>query len=67
MEEKILQKLEEQEKKINAIYKSVESARKIFLATLIITIVTFVLPLVGLIFVIPWAISVLGDAYGGLL
>ncbi len=67
MEEKILQKLEEQEKKINAIYKSVESARKIFLVTLIITIVTFVLPLIGLIFVIPWAMSVLGDAYGGLL
>lgn len=67
MEEKILQKLEEQDQKINAIYKSVEQARKIFLATLVITIVTFVLPLIGLIFVIPWALSVLGDAYGGLL
>ncbi|MFA5986359.1 MAG: hypothetical protein WC819_03365 [Parcubacteria group bacterium] len=67
MEEKILQKLEEQEKKINAIYKSVESARKIFLATLIITIVTFVLPLIGLIFILPWAMGVLGNAYSGLL
>jgi uncharacterized membrane protein len=67
MEEKILQKLEEQERKLNAIYKSMESARKIFLATLIIAVVTFVLPIIGLIFVIPWAMSVLGDAYGGLL
>lgn len=67
MEEKILQKLEEQEQKLNAIYKSVESARKIFLATLIITIAMFVLPLVGLIFVVPWAMTVLGEAYGGLL
>ena len=67
MEEKILQKLEEQDAKINAIYKSIEYARKLFLATLIITVVTLVLPIIGLIFIIPWAMSVLGDAYGGLL
>ena len=62
-----MQQLREQDQKINAIYASVEKTRKMFLATIILTIVTFVLPLIGLIFVIPWAWSVLNEAYGGLL
>jgi len=66
-EEKILQKLEEQDAKLNAIYKSVEQTRKIFLATVIMSVVTFVLPLIGLIFIIPWFLHVMGDAYSGLL
>ena len=66
-EEKILQKLEEHDAKLNAIYKSVEQTRKIFLATVIMSVVTFVLPLIGLIFIIPWFLHVMGDAYSGLL
>ncbi len=66
-EQKIVALLEQQDKKIDAMYKSVESARKLFLATLILTIVTMVLPLVGMLFAVPWMLSVLGDAYGGLL
>jgi len=65
--EQIVQKLNEQDEKLNAIYKSVEQARKLFITTLIITVVTFVLPLVGMIFIIPWFMSVMGDAYSGLL
>lgn len=42
------------ENKLNAIYKSVESTRKIFKWTLIITVATIVIPLIGLIFVIPY-------------
>ncbi len=41
------------EQKIDAIYVSVEKTRKYFLWTLIITVVLFVLPLVGLVFAIP--------------
>lgn len=47
------QKLSELEKKIDAIYVSVEKTRNYFKWTMIITIVLFVLPLVGLVFAIP--------------
>ena len=53
MEEEILKKLQEQDKKLSDIYRSVERTRKYFLWTLIITVVMFVLPLIGLVFVIP--------------
>lgn len=49
MEEKIL----ELEKKLDAIYVSVEKTRKYFLWTLILTLVLFFLPLLGLVFAIP--------------
>ncbi len=49
MEEKIV----EIEKKIDAIYVSVEKTRQYFLWTLIITLVLFFLPLIGLFFAIP--------------
>ena len=51
--DEILRKLEEQDKKLDAIYKSAEKTRKYFLWTLIITIVVIVLPLIGLIFAVP--------------
>ena len=53
----ILEKLEEQGKKIDSIYKSVEKTRKYFFWTLIISIVVVVLPLIGLLFVIPQFLS----------
>ena len=66
-EEKILKKLQEQDEKLDVIYKSVEQIRKIFWAMIIISVVTFVLPAIGLIFVIPWFLSVMGEVYSGLL
>jgi len=53
MEQDILQKIEEQGRKIDEMYHSVEKLRKYFLWTLIITAVTIILPLIGLILVIP--------------
>ena len=67
MEQDILQKLAEQEKKIDAIYVSVEKLRKYFLWTLIITGVTFVLPLIAILVILPWFISTISSAYSGLL
>jgi len=67
MEQELLSKFEEQEKKIDAIYVSVEKTRKYFQWTLIITVVTIVLPIVVLIIMIPWLMSTLSSAYGGLL
>ena len=53
MEQDILKKLEEQARALEAIFRSVEKTRKYFLWTLIITVVLFVLPLIGLFFAIP--------------
>lgn len=63
--DEVLRKLEENEKKLDAIYKSVERTRKYFLWTLIITIVIIVLPLIGLAFVIPQFLNSL-SGYSGL-
>jgi len=66
MEEEILKKLELQEKKIDEIYLSVEKMRKYFLWTFIITIALVILPLIGLIFVIPQFLSTLEGGNLGL-
>ncbi len=63
MEQDILKRLEEQDKKLEAIYRSVEKTRKYFLWTLIITLVFMILPLIGLIYAIPKMLN----AYSGLL
>lgn len=53
MEQEILNKIQEQAAKIDSIYKSVEQVRKYFKWTFILSLVFFVLPLIGLIFLIP--------------
>jgi len=58
MEEEILKKIAEQEEKINAIYNSVEKTRKYFLWMLIITAVMIIIPLIGLLFVIPQFLNI---------
>jgi len=67
MDQEILKKFEEQDKKLDAIYQSVEKMRKYFLWTLIATIATIILPLIGLIIIIPWFLKIMSSAYGGLL
>lgn len=63
MDLELQQKFEQQEAKLNEIYTSVEKMRKYFLWTLLITIVTVVLPLIGLVFVIPWFLHTILSAY----
>lgn len=53
MEQEILRKLEEHSQKLDAIYRSAEKTRKYFLWTMIVTVILFVLPLIGLMFAIP--------------
>jgi hypothetical protein len=67
MEQEMLKKIEEQDAKLDAIYKSVEKTRKYFLWTLIISVATVVLPIIGLIIMIPWMLRTMSSAYGGLL
>lgn len=62
MENEILKKLEEQAEKIEEIYISVEKTRKYFLWTLIISVAFVVLPLIGLMFVIPQFLNTLNMA-----
>lgn len=57
MNEELIKKIDDQQIKIDAIYKSVEKTRKYFQWTLIITVVVFVLPLILMVFAIPSFIS----------
>ncbi|MEI7621837.1 MAG: hypothetical protein WCJ51_04880 [Candidatus Moraniibacteriota bacterium] len=61
--EEILQKLDEQQIKIDAMYVSVEKLRKYFMWTLIITVVTVLLPLVIMLFALPSIISTISTIY----
>ena len=58
IEEDILKKLQDQDEKLDKIFRSVEKTRKYFKWTLIITFLLFFLPLVGLLFVIPSFLSI---------
>lgn len=64
MEQEILKKIEEQNKKLDEISAGVEKMRKYFFWTLIITIAVVVLPLIALMFIIPRFLSMYGG--GGL-
>ena len=61
-----MKKLEEQEIKIEAIWKSVEKTRKYFLFTMISSIVMVVLPLIGLLIAIPIMLNTLSKSMGGI-
>jgi hypothetical protein len=54
MENEVLKKIDDQNKKLEEIYRSTEKTRKYFLWALIITLVTFILPLIALAFVLPF-------------
>lgn len=45
------------EKKIDAVYVSAEKTRKYFLTIIVVSVVAFVLPLIGLLFAIPSFLS----------
>jgi len=57
MEQEILQKLDLLEKKLEENVKISRQMRKYFLWTLIISVAVIVLPLFGLLFIIPQLIS----------
>lgn len=67
MEQDTQAKIEEMDAKLNAIYTSVEKTRKYFLVTMWVTIAVFVLPLFGLIFVIPTFLNTYTQTLEGLL
>ncbi|MFZ2970731.1 MAG: hypothetical protein WA063_06285 [Minisyncoccia bacterium] len=66
-EEQILEILKQNQEMIAKTYASAEKMRKYFLYSLLITIVMFVLPLIGLIIVIPMFINTYVNTYQGLI
>ena len=61
MNNEVLKKIEANERKLEEIYVSVEKTRKYFLWTLIITVIMIVLPLIGLIVVIPFFLNAINN------
>jgi hypothetical protein len=57
MDTELKNRLDALEKTIQAVYVSVEKTRKYFLAVLIVSVIAFVLPLIGLLFAIPSMLS----------
>jgi len=66
MDPEIQQKFEGQDQKLEQIYRSIEKMRKYFLWTLIISVAVIVLPLIGLLMVIPQFLSLYSGATLGL-
>lgn len=64
MEQEILNRLQAHDELLQKIYTSTEKTRKYFMWTFYGTIALFVLPLIGLMFVIPTFLSTIGSAYG---
>jgi hypothetical protein len=67
MEPSIKDQLEEQGRKIDAIYESVEKTRKYFQIILWSTVIMFVLPMIGLMFIIPSFINTYTSSINGLI
>ena len=63
-EQELVAKIEQQDGKLDAIYRSVEKTRKYFLWTLIISVAMIVLPLLGLAIIIPMVFKTISSAYG---
>jgi hypothetical protein len=58
------QKLDALQQKVDAVYVSAEKTRKYFLTVVIVSVVAFALPLIGLFFAIPTFLSTYGDISG---
>lgn len=63
MDQSTFEKLEDIERKIDVMSASVEKLRKYFLWTLIITLATVVLPILVLVFLVPWVFNLLSTTY----
>ena len=67
MENEIIAKLQAQDVKLDAIFKSVEKTRRYFQIIFWITVLTVLLPLLGLLFVVPVFMKSYMSQFEGLL
>jgi len=65
VEEELKQRLTKQEELLEKIYLSTEKTRRYFLWTLIASLVIFVLPFVGLLFIIPQFLDIYDSISSG--
>ena len=63
----VRQQIEENARRLDAIYESVEKTRKYFMASMIISIVVFVLPLIAAVILIPMFLDSYLGQFQGLL
>ncbi len=66
MEEELRKRLDRQEELLKEIYLSTEKTRKYFLWTFIVSMLVFILPLLGLILVLPKFLSTYSSLLEGL-
>lgn len=66
MDQELAQKFEEQGKKLDAIELSVKKIRSYLFWTFMISIIMFVLPLIGLLIVVPRVLDTLVKGYGSI-
>ena len=66
MDQETIDKFAKVDQKLESIRISIEKIRKYLLWTLIVTVATIILPLIGLAIAIPWFLGILSSAYGGL-
>jgi hypothetical protein len=66
MEQDLLEKLDQMEQKIEETRVLAQKTYKLFLWTMIGTIVTFILPLIALAFVIPYFLRTVTSGLNGL-
>jgi len=64
MDEEIKKRLDLQDELLKKIYISTEKTRKYFLTTIIMAIATFVVPLIVIIFILPWFINTYMSSLG---
>jgi hypothetical protein len=67
MDEQLQQKIEDMEVKINEIHHTIAATKKMFMWSLVISVLLFLIPLVILIFLLPSMLSTISGAYSGLL
>jgi hypothetical protein len=65
MNEELKNRLDEQDKLLVEMYNSIESARKFFKWTFIITAAAIVLPLIGMMFALPSFLGSMSSGLGG--
>ena len=67
MEEQLYKKIEEIEAKVNEIYKITNAAKKMFIWSVVLSVLLFVLPLIILIIAWPTIMATFSGAYAGLI
>jgi len=62
MEQDLLQRLDAQDKKLEEIQISVEKTKKYLLGMIIVSVLAVVIPMIGLLILIPWLFNTLSSS-----